>query len=740
MVGISGLFGTAYAYIGTSIYFALGAVALYALGVTPFVTLAVGVLFIGTAWSYAEASAAMPEASGVASFARRAFNPLAGFGAAWAILLDSIILVAIACFFIPHYLGALWPSLQQSPYDVIIGIGTVALLVALNVLGLAESIRVNVIVAVLGGATLILLVVLGFVFLFKPGLLIEQIAVGDAPTWSHLLYAVPLAGAAFVGIDAVSSRAESAVHPGRDVPLALNVILPVIVILSVALAVVALSAMPVKSNTVPVNPRTGLTEEIPVIPGETRGTYVLAVDPSRRVYVPVERREQWYVIPAQEPTGEVYDLDGQPVTLLYGSRLGSVYIEDPVIGLVDALPKDLQGLKDILRPWVAFLMAIGLFLAANAVVGGSGRIIYSLARHRQVPAWMGRMSASRMTPFVGIILFGVAAAALIIPGDTTLLLDLFGFGAAVAFTLASVSVITLRYRERGLSRPFSVPLDIRFRGAALPLPSVFAAAATAVIWVLMVATHPWGRIAGFAWMAAGIVLYVLYRRRARLPLLRPAELTTLPKAVTEDIDYERILVPVLGTRLTDEMVVLGCQLATEKDSTIDALYVIEVPMELAVDAPQPEERRKGKKVLELAAKVAEDFDVELWPHIAQARSPGKAIVETAEEWDVDVIILGAPRKRRMGGAVFGRTVTYVLQNAPCEVIVNLVPADYPMEGSASEVETREGASEETETREGASEGTETREGAPGDAERGRDPGGSTGDGDDRPGPAREERK
>jgi nucleotide-binding universal stress UspA family protein len=249
-------------------------------------------------------------------------------------------------------------------------------------------------------------------------------------------------------------------------------------------------------------------------------------------------------------------------------------------------------------------------------------------------------------------------------------------------------------------------------------------------------------------MAAGILLYVLYRRRARLPLLRPAELTTLPKAVTEDVDYERILVPVLGTRLTDEMVVLACQLATEQNATMDALYVIEVPMELAVDTPRPEERRKGKKVLDLAKKVAEDFGVELWPHIAQARSPGKAIVETAEEWDVDVIVLGAPRKRRMGGNVFGRTVTYVLQNAPCEVIVNLVPADYPMEGSAAELEAAEAeatepgehASKTTETREGADEATATREGAPGDEERERGAGGSTGDGDDRPGPARAERK
>ena len=83
--------------LGTSIYFVLGGIALYSLGVTPILILIVGLVFVVTAWSYAEGSAAMPEASGVASFARRAFDPLTGFVAAWALLLDSIILVAIAC-------------------------------------------------------------------------------------------------------------------------------------------------------------------------------------------------------------------------------------------------------------------------------------------------------------------------------------------------------------------------------------------------------------------------------------------------------------------------------------------------------------------------------------------------------------------------------------------------------------------------------------------------------------------
>jgi len=686
VVGIGGLFGTAYGYVGTSTYFVLGGIALYSLGVTPFLILIVGLVFIVTAWSYAEGSAAMPEASGVASFARRAFDPMTGFIAAWALLLDSIILVAIACSFVPYYLGVLVPQMQDWPYAFLIGIGVVALLVALNVLGLQESVRLSSLMAVLGLATLVLLLIVGFFVLLKPGVVWGQIDLGSVPTWGHLLYAVPLAAAAFTGLDAVSSRAESALHPAHDVPKAINVVLPLIVALSVGLGVVALSALPVDSNVVPVDPATGLTQPVPVVPGEELDVFVMANDRAVTVVVPVEQQGPGHVIPAQKPTGEVFSASGAPATRLYGTLLGSAYLQDPVMGLVASLPDDLEWLKAILRPWVAIVIVIALLLAANAVIGGSARIIYSLARHHQVPAVLGRVHASRMTPYVGIVLFGVAAVILLIPRDPLLLLGLFGFGAMLAFTITHLSVIALRYHERALARPFVVPFNIRFHGALLPLPAVFGAAATALIWALMVATHPAGRIVGFAWMAGGLSLYVLHRRSAGHPLLRQPQETRLPSTALVDVDYERILVPVVGTRLSDEMMVLGCQLAAEKGATIDAVYVVEVPMQLPLDAPLTQERLRGQQVLDAAMAVAREFSVEAWPHLVMARQSGRAIVDKAEEWNADVVIVGAVKKRRVDDRLFGDSVTYVLRHAPREVLVNLVPADYPMQGSAAEME------------------------------------------------------
>src|SRR5436189_5153597 len=85
------LASVAYGEIASSLYFALGIVALYALGLTPWVLLAVGALFLLVALSYAEGTSAIPEMGGAATFVRRAFNDPAGFLTGWALFLDHLI-------------------------------------------------------------------------------------------------------------------------------------------------------------------------------------------------------------------------------------------------------------------------------------------------------------------------------------------------------------------------------------------------------------------------------------------------------------------------------------------------------------------------------------------------------------------------------------------------------------------------------------------------------------------------
>src|ERR1700732_3216800 len=157
-VGVSGLFATAYGNVGSSIYYALGLVASYALGLTPIVFLLTGVIFYLTAATYAEATAMYPEAGGSSSFARHAFNEFWSFFAGWAQMLNYTITVAISAFFVPHYLGGLfWPFLKTAPGDIFFGIGVIVVLSALNVVGVKEAARLNILLALIDFSTQLLL-------------------------------------------------------------------------------------------------------------------------------------------------------------------------------------------------------------------------------------------------------------------------------------------------------------------------------------------------------------------------------------------------------------------------------------------------------------------------------------------------------------------------------------------------------------------------------------------------------
>src|SRR6266576_2095078 len=156
-VGVPGLFATAYGNVGSSIYYALGLVAAYALGLTPIVFMLAGGLFALTAKTYAEGAAMYPEAGGSSSFARHAFNEFVSFFAGWALTLDYILTIAISAFFVPHYLSAFWPALTHPPGDVIGGLIVIVMLAWLNIRGIGESANLNLILAVMDLATQILI-------------------------------------------------------------------------------------------------------------------------------------------------------------------------------------------------------------------------------------------------------------------------------------------------------------------------------------------------------------------------------------------------------------------------------------------------------------------------------------------------------------------------------------------------------------------------------------------------------
>src|SRR5215467_12733 len=245
VLGVNALFSTAYGNVGSSIYYALGLVASYALGLTPLVFVIAGFIFAMTAITYTEGTTTFPEAGGSSSFARRAFNETVAFGAAWAQMLNYIITIAISAFFVPHYLSIFWEPLKTNPWDIIGGAAVILILVAINIVGIKEAAGLNVFLAVVDFATQLLLVIIGFAIVFDPHVLTANVHWGVAPTWGNFALAIPVAMIAYTGIETVSNLAEEARDPTRSIPASIRLVAVAVFAIYFTLPWVALSAMPV---------------------------------------------------------------------------------------------------------------------------------------------------------------------------------------------------------------------------------------------------------------------------------------------------------------------------------------------------------------------------------------------------------------------------------------------------------------------------------------------------------------
>ncbi|MBM3946712.1 MAG: universal stress protein [SAR202 cluster bacterium] len=135
----------------------------------------------------------------------------------------------------------------------------------------------------------------------------------------------------------------------------------------------------------------------------------------------------------------------------------------------------------------------------------------------------------------------------------------------------------------------------------------------------------------------------------------------------------RLLLPVLGEPTEEALYGLACNLVRPSKGTVYAIYVVEVPRQLPVDAELPEAAAKGEEVLKRVESEIRERRCLVVAELLQARHAGAAIVKEAVEREADQILLGATYKERFGTLALGRTIAYVLQEAPCTVLVARVP-------------------------------------------------------------------
>ncbi len=243
VLGIPAVFSAGYGNVGSSIYYALGIVALVALGATPVALGIAGILFIFTALTYAEGTAALPEAGGSASFARHGFGNMAGFIAGWALMLSYIVTISISAFTIPPYLGFFWEPFKDSALiGTFASIGIVFFLMVVNVIGVRETSFINVGATLIDILTQVSLVVIGFILLFDPSRLWKSM-MDNWPSTENLVLGIALATIAYTGIETMSQMAEETKKPETNVPRALVMMIVAVLVIFAGISLVSLSAM-----------------------------------------------------------------------------------------------------------------------------------------------------------------------------------------------------------------------------------------------------------------------------------------------------------------------------------------------------------------------------------------------------------------------------------------------------------------------------------------------------------------
>lgn len=616
-----------YAAVGFSIYFALGVVAKKGLGLTPLIFVATGLLFVITIFTYFEGSAMLKERGGSSSFARHAFNELVAFVAGWVILLDYLIVIALAVLSVPHYLRPITGDLNGTIWLPIVIAAVVLYITVLNTLDVPARRRPRFLIALAGIdlLTQLMVIAIGLFVVMDPESLTRHVELFTSPGVTDVIYAAVLAMLAYAGIEAVSNLAPDLDLNPRQFTSVVTRVVWIVPLLYALMAAVALMAVP--------------------------------------VYI--------------GPDGPVTDL-------------GTVYIEAPVLGVVEAFEPG--WLSDGLQWIVAIVAAATLVWAANTAMLGVSRHTYALAVNRQIPSWLGQLGRRYEVPYKAIILCAIAVFGLALIGDFEMLAGIYAFGATLALTIAHLSVLKLRRTMPDAERPFRAPLNFSFGGVQRPLTAVIGAVLSSLAFVSVLLLHDSARWVGLGWLAIGLVGYVIYRRAIeQISLTR--QVTVEARALTRprvSIDFHNILVPIFGTRIDDDIVSTAGRMAAEGDpeetdaqAVLTLLYLIEIPLTRAIKDPLPEEvADEAQRATKRAREVADEYDgVDVRVEIERVRRKGTGIIFAARRLGVDAIVMGAePPSPIKGGAKLGGigdyrpeeigpVTAYVLKRAPCRVLL-----------------------------------------------------------------------
>ncbi|HEX4669728.1 MAG TPA: amino acid permease [Solirubrobacterales bacterium] len=636
-LGVPGLFVAVYSVVGFSIYFSLGVVADRGLGLTPLIFLAAGLLFVLTTLTYVEGGAMFRERGGSSSFARHAFNELIAFIAGWAILIDYLIVIALAAISVPHYLEPIWGGFSRPGWEIGVAALVIAAACVLNIFNVTGRGRGRSL-AVLALADLglqLAVIVVGALVVLHPERLTEQLHLFSNPSFKDIVYAAVVAMLAYAGIEAASDLAPDIDVDRRDLRRIASLGAIAVPLVYAGMAAIALMAVPVVAG--PHGPETAL---------------------------------------------------------------GGKFVEEPVLGVVSAfhpgwVADSMRWMVALIAAPVLF------WAATTSMLGVSRHIytlainrqipswLGKLERRRATPyvaiTLSGVIALGLVIPTNVKLLAGIYA---------------FGATLAITIAHLSIIRLRVKdpQRQRPFRIPLGIPW--RGAELPLPAIVAAILSGLAFISVLVyhdIARLVGGGWMAFG-LVFYIVYRKVFEGTTLTKRVSVPE-HALTKQVPE-IEFRNILVPVFGTELDDDIVATAGRLAAaeqaesgreEDDARLEVIYVIEVPLTLPLDAALPPEREaEARRALERARDVGEEYeDVGVTTEVIRARKVGAGILEAARRGDSEAIVIGGePPTKIRGGAMIGgigaakpaeigAATEYVLKKAPCRVLLTAPPETAP---------------------------------------------------------------
>jgi basic amino acid/polyamine antiporter, APA family len=631
-LGVPGLFVAVYSAVGFSIYFSLGVVADRGLGLTPLIFLAAGLLFVLATLSYVEGGAMFRERGGSSSFARHAFNELIAFVAGWAILIDYLIVAALAAISVPHYLKPVASGLSQPGWEIGVAIAVIVAACVLNVVNATGRGRQGwLVVLVLADIALQLAVIAVGVFaVFHPERLTAQLDLFTDPSATDAVYAGVVAMLAYAGIEAASDLAPDIDVRRRDLRRIVTVGAVAVPLAYAGMAAIALMAVPVVAG--PDGPQTAL---------------------------------------------------------------GGEFVEAPILGVVSAYQPGWAAdamrwiVALVAAPvlfWAATTSMLGVSrhiytLAINRQIPSwLGKLNARHATPHVAIVLSGLIAIGLVLPADVKLLAGIYA---------------FGATLAITIAHVSILRLRIRDpdRRRPFRVPWNV--EWRGASLPVPVLLAAVLTGLAFLSVLAIHdTARW--VGGGWMLFGLVFYVVYRKGFEGTTLTRRVSVTerALTKQVP-DLAYRSILVPVFGTKLDDDIVATAGRLAAaereQTDGKLDGarlalIHVVEVPLTLPLDAELPDREKEARRTLQRAKEVAEEYeDVAVSTETIRAREVGAGIVEAARRNEAEAIVIGGePPTKVRGGATLGgigaakpaeigAATEYVLKKAPCQVLLTAPP-------------------------------------------------------------------